>query len=241
MYPKDSLWIEYAFKLVDRTENSDFKFAVILDKDSLIAYAPEGSRESEWTQLAFSKCDICPLDEKKVRNCPIAYNLSGLFIAFKDVFSIEKADITVNTIDRSYFKHDTIQQGLRSIFGIYMAASGCPHMTVLKPMVRFHLPFASIEETVYRHASNYLLGQYYDFMDNNKGDFLFEELKKKNEAVDSVNHGICRRIENVNEGDATKNALTILNVAGLMVNLELESKLDSLKYLYRVGSTSKSL
>lgn len=233
MYPKNSIWIEYHFKLVDRPELKELVFTVVLDKETLIAYSPEGSCESEWTRLGFNKCDICPLDEKEVRNCPIAYNLSGLFIAFKDVYSIEKADITVNTEDRSYFKHDTIQQGLRSIFGIYMASSGCPHMSVLKPMVRFHLPFASIEETVYRHVSNYLLGQYYDFMEKSEADFLFQELKKKNEAVDSVNHGICKRIENVNEGDATKNALTILNVAGLMVNLELESKLDSLKYLYK--------
>ena len=60
-----------------------------------------------------------------------------------------------------------------------------------------------------------------------------QELIKKNKFVDEVNHGICRRIENINEGDANKNALTILNIAGLMVNLELENRLDSLKYLFK--------
>lgn len=233
MCSDDTIWIEYDFRLIDRPDSDNLKFTVTLDRESLIAYSPTGARESEWTKLDFNKCSICPLDSKKVKNCPIAYNLSGLFEAFKYVYSIEKADITVRVQERSYHKQDTIQQGLRSIFGIYMAASGCPHMNVLKPMVRFHLPFASIEETVYRHVSNYLLGQYYDFIDGKKPDFIFEELKRKNECVDSVNHGICKRIENVNEGDATKNALTILNVAGLMVNMELESKLDSLKYLFR--------
>lgn len=224
--------INYSFKFTERTTNNLFSYEVVLDKKTLIAQTPNGASDSEWTRLGFSKCSICPLDGKKIKHCPIAYNLSGLFSAFQNVLSIEKADITVTTEDRTYFKHDTIQQGLRSIFGIYMAASGCPHMSVLKPMVRFHLPFASIEETIYRHVSNYLLGQYYGYMEQQKGDFLFQELRSKNESVDAVNHGICHRIENVNEGDAIKNALTILNVAGLMVNLEIESKLDSLKYLY---------
>ena len=37
-----------------------------------------------------------------------------------------------------------------------MALSGCPVLEQLKPMARFHLPFASVEETIYRAASMYL-------------------------------------------------------------------------------------
>ena len=33
-------------------------------------------------------------------------------------------------------------------------------MESLKPMVRFHLPFATVEETVFRSVSTYLLSQY---------------------------------------------------------------------------------
>ncbi len=233
MDKQNNFWIEYCFKFLDRADIPDLKFTVYINKETLIALPPEGCKHSEWTGLKFNKCDICPLNESENRDCPIAYNLSGLFEHFSDVLSIEKVEITVNVLERSYYRKDTIQQGLRSIFGIYMAASGCPHMNVLKPMVKFHLPFASIEETVYRHVSNYLLGQYYDNIDGKKADFVFEELIKKNKFVDEVNHGICRRIENINEGDANKNALTILNIAGLMVNLELENRLDSLKYLFK--------
>lgn len=228
-----AFWIEYRFKLLDHKEKEDIVFTVYINKDTLIAYPPESSKESEWTKLTFNQCKDCPLDAVKYKNCPIAYNLSGLFGAFQNVYSIEKAKITVTVEERIYQKETTVQQGLRSIFGIYMAASGCPCMTVLKSMVRFHLPFASIEETVYRHVSNYLLSQYYEYIDGKKVDFAFEELKKKNQLVDAVNYGMCKRIENVGEGDVARNALTILNVGGLMVNMELESRVDSLKYLFQ--------
>jgi hypothetical protein len=109
-------------------------------------------------------------------------------------------------------------------------------MQVLKSMVRFHLPFASVEETIYRHVSNYLLSQYYAFLDGKKADFSFEELKKQNKLVDDVNCGMCKRFENVGEGDVARNALTILNVGGLMLNMELESGVDSLKYLFNTDN-----
>ena len=48
-----------------------------------------------------------------------------------------------------------------SLIGIYMVTSGCPIMDKLRPMARFHLPFASTEETIYRAISTYLLGQYF--------------------------------------------------------------------------------
>ena len=39
-------------------------------------------------------------------------------------------------------------------------------------------------------------------------------------------------IEKINEADANKNALIILNAIGMMLDMELKSKLDSLKYLF---------
>ena len=42
-----------------------------------------------------------------------------------------------------------------------MATGGCPALAKLRPMARFHLPFATREETLFRSASAYLLGQYF--------------------------------------------------------------------------------
>ena len=230
---KNTFWIEYQFSFLEATDRKDLVFTINIDKETLQIQTPEKSHETQWSKLSFYKCSNCPLNTENHKNCPIAYNLSALFDEFQNVYSTEKVKITVKTEERVYSKESTVQQGLRSIFGIFMAASGCPNMNVLKSMVRFHLPFASVEETIYRHVSNYLLSQYYAFLEGKKVDFSFEELKKQNKLVDEVNCGMCKRFENVGEGDVARNALTILNVGGLMLNMELESGVDSLKYLFQ--------
>lgn len=231
MNTENTFWIKYQFTFLE-SEREDIIFTITIDKETMEIQTPENSHETQWSKLSFYKCSNCPLNNDVDKNCPIAYKLSALFEAFQNVYSTEKAKITVDTKERTYSKETTVQQGLRSIFGIFMAASGCPNMTILKSMVRFHLPFASVEETIYRHVSNYLLSQYYAFLQDEKVDLSFEELKKQNKLVDEVNCGMCKRFENVGEGDVARNALTILNVGGLMLNMELESGVDSLKYLF---------
>ena len=53
-----------------------------------------------------------------------------------------------------------VQMGVSSLLGVIMTTSGCPIMAQLKPMVRFHLPFASLEETIFRMVSMHLVAQY---------------------------------------------------------------------------------
>lgn len=230
------IWIEYIFDFEDDTRE-DKKFLVLLDKKTLIAvppYDPDVIHEEEnWTLLDFHQCEICPLSKEKNKYCPIAYNIAGLAKEFSEIYSIEQVNITVNVEERTYSKHDSVQQGLRSIIGIYMATSGCPHMEILKPMARFHLPFASMEETIYRQSSNYLLKQYFEMLDGKKPDILLEEFAQINDKITLVNNGICKRIDYITDADSNKNALIILNTVNLVLDIELQSKLDSLKYLFK--------
>ncbi|HOV15039.1 MAG TPA: hypothetical protein PK771_12185 [Spirochaetota bacterium] len=229
------VWIEYIFDFEE--PKSDKRFLVLLDKKNLIALPPENlvdeGEENRWTDLDFHQCEICPLSKNDVKKCPIAKNISGLAKEFSDIYSIEQVNITVNTQERSYFKRDSVQQGLRSILGIYLATSGCPHMEILKPMARFHLPFASMEETIYRQVSNYLLSQYFAFLDGKIPDINLKKLEDKNNFINLVNQGMCNRIDCVTEADSNKNALIILNAVNLMLGIELQTKLDSLKYLFK--------
>jgi hypothetical protein len=224
------LWIEYLFDF--QGKRPDLEFLVLLDRSTLRALPPEGSREQEWTLLDFNKCSICPLLSSEARNCPIAFNLSGLTGKFSEMVSFDRAQITVNTEERSYHKGDTIQQGARSILGIYMASSGCPHMSILKPMVRFHLPFASLEESIYRHVTSYLLNQYFDYVSGKRPDIDLEELRKKQDLVDQVNRGIIKRLQGISRSDANRNALVILNTLGAMVKVGIDDKLEQLRYLF---------
>ncbi len=226
----DNFSIKYIFEF---DSNDSLEFAVNINRKTLISVAPTESKESKWTLLDFNKCEHCPFTQDKVKNCPIAFNISGVAENFAKRLSTEEINVRVITEEREYYKRETVQHGLRSILGIYTATSGCPHMDILKPMARFHLPFATVEETMYRYVTSYLLSQYFEYNKGNKPDFDLDGLLEKSDNVDKVSYGISTRIEEITVGDANNNAIVILNAIGLMLKIEIDNKLDSLRYLFK--------
>ena len=227
---EDYIRIKYTFHFEERKE--DVEFTVVLHPRTLYAVAPEESRETNWTRLSFQQCDICPLNSKKVRNCPIIYNISGVLSRFTDFWSTDPVLVTVDTMERSYTKRDVLQQGLRSLLGIYMATSGCPHMEILKPMARFHLPFATLEETIFRHISTFLMGQYFEHMQGKNFEVDFARMMEKYDLITFVNDGILKRVRSVPANDANVNALLALQVFAPAIKLKLKDNLEYLRYLY---------
>lgn len=225
--------IRYNFHFLEQPEWEDLSFTVLLDRVTGTAKSPAECRGQRWTRLGFNRCSICPLSEEAVSHCPIAYNISGLIERFNGVFSIESCEITVEVSQRTYLKRTHASEGLGSLLGIYMATSGCPHMAPLKPMARFHLPFASLEETIYRQAGNLLLSEYFRQKADSRVGLDVQQLVEVNTCIDQVNLGICRRVEHVVETDVSRNALAVLNVFGLMLRQQLQDHLGSLSYLYQ--------
>ena len=56
-------------------------------------------------------------------------------------------------------RETSAQQAMSSVLGLIMATSGCPWTDRLRPMARFHLPFASEAETLYRSVGMFLLAR----------------------------------------------------------------------------------
>ena len=114
-----------------------------------------------------------------------------------------------------------------------MATSGCPHMEFLRPLTRFHLPFSTPEETIYRVTSYYLLKQYIE--NKNKGvdeAITLDTLNDSYANVEEVNKGMLARLHSISKGDADKNALVILNNFSQMIGMEIEMDYDSLSEFF---------
>lgn len=156
--PEDALFIHYLFRFEDETEQ---EIKIYLDPVTLQYLPQHPLTGDEWTRLGHHQCEGCPLDAEHHPNCPLALSVEGLVNVFLEKFSYETAEITVQTNERTYFKDTTMQKGLSSILGLLMVSSGCPVMDKLRPMVRLHLPFASVLETTFRTTSTYLLGQFF--------------------------------------------------------------------------------
>jgi hypothetical protein len=218
--------IEYRYQF--RTGAST-TFKLELDRETLHLRRSLKTDPPLWALLNHKRCENCPLAGADHTYCPIALNFVDVADRFKDMVSHENVSVTVLTEDRTYSKNTTIQQGLSPLIGIIMATSGCPVLDHLKPMVRFHLPFASLEDTVFRMVSMHLLVQYYRNQDGLSAEWSLEELSRVYAEVGIVNRDFAIRLRDAAKKDANINALVNLDCFATMVPLVAEDTLAALK------------
>lgn len=215
------LSFHYKFTLSD----GNFReFDVELNSETLSLARKEKGSYPEWTWLPYHKCPNCPLSDAQHPRCPIAANLVDLVEFFKDSISYEEVDVEISTEARRYVKRTTLQSGISSLIGIYMVTSGCPVMDKLRPMVRTHLPFATVEETMYRVLSMYLLAQYFLYKRGQQPDWDMEKLTEIYEEIRTVNKSFCQRLSGTHIKDAILNAVVTLNAFADLTNFSLRRK-----------------
>lgn len=222
--------ISYCFVFKDGPKKV---FTVNLNDQSLNVTPPRDQAKPEWTRLSNFRCEECRL-AGGTQYCPIAVNISEIVEFFKSFISYQPVDVSVATKERVYGKKTTVQEGLGSLLGIYMAASGCPSMERLKPMVRFHLPFASMEDTVFRCASTYLLAQYFLRKQGRQSDPDLVGLAEFYMEIQKVNQGMSQRLRRVVGKDAVNNAVICLDMFAQELPFAIEERLKELEQTFAV-------
>jgi hypothetical protein len=109
-----------------------------------------------------------------------------------------------------------------------MATSGCPVLEQLKPMVRFHLPFASLEETIFRMVSMYLVAQYLRHQAGKTAEWGLDGLRKIYAQVEQVNSDFADRLVGAAQNDVNINALVNLDAFAKMVPLAADKLLHKI-------------
>ena len=210
------------------------EFLITLDAESLLYVNDWQGKLPKWTELEFQQCPGCPLRGYEFKYCPAAANLHPMMEFFKDSNSFDECEITLETPERIYSKRTSVQKGVSSMIGIIMVTSGCPILSKLKPMARFHLPFASPQETLYRALSMYLVQEYFKHKQGLPADWELQNLTKIYDDVHEVNVAFARRLSHMESKDADVNALIILDNLGNYVNFSLDrEKLKSIEDLFR--------
>lgn len=218
--------IVYAYRF---SNGSTKIFDILLDKRTLALITERREDLPEWARLEFNQCAICPLDKTTAPYCPIAVNLSEIAEAFKYCSSLDRVDVSVTVEERTYVKAATVPHGLSPLMGIIMTTSGCPVMEPLKPMVRYHLPFASLEETVFRMVSMYLVGQFLRNHEGKTAEWSVEGLTRIYADVEKVNKGFVQRMYSAAKNDGNVNALVNLDIFAIMVPRVAEDMLQQLR------------
>lgn len=206
-------------------------FHIALDSTAHYLHAGHGLRP-EWTLLSHRRCPHCRLPDNEADYCPIAVNIADLVAAFQDIASYGNCTVSCVSADRIVSKDTTVQDGLSSIMGIIMATSGCPSLDILRPMAWFHLPFASVDESLFRSSSTYLLRQYFQAQIGGKPDFLLDRIKDHYLNIERVNHGMLERIRHATVLDADRNAIVVLNSLAQILSMEVDESLETLRPLF---------
>lgn len=231
MSEKETIEFKYLFIFKDgRRQSSNIK----LDSKTLrLIQEANGIRPSRWTKLDSSKCSNCPLNSEEHPECPLALNLSTIVPQFSDMHSYNEVHVIVESEDRTFSRDTDLQTALSAILGIFMVTSDCPNMMSLRPMVRFHLPFATIEETIFRSVSTYLLGQYFNHKNGKEADWDLKGLVENYKTIQIVNYGMASRMRSVVDKDANLNALVVLDVFAKELPFSIDKSLEMLEYLFR--------
>ena len=185
-----------------------------------------------WTALEFHQCPHCPHDKESVQHCPVAMGLTGIIDRFEKIFSFDELNLEVITNQRRVTQHTTAQHALGSLIGLLFATSGCPHTDYFKPMARFHLPLASMKDTMFRVTSMYLMAQYFRQKEGLESDFEFAGLKDILDNMHLLNIMIAERIRNATETDSSLNAVIHLDTFLGMMPIVSQEQLAELRPLF---------
>lgn len=188
-----------------------------------------------WTQLATDRCPNCPLDPATHAYCPTAVDVHAVAAKFSAIASYRTARVTVVVGARTTISNCDMNTGLRSLFGLCMALSGCPITRRLRPMALRHLPFASMEETLARVVSHYLLKQYFVMKDGGTPDWELKELTALYEALDVVNSTFVNRLRRASERDSNLNAVCGFATFSRLYAMALDDVLGEEKAVFLQG------
>jgi len=225
--------IKYTFEFED---GSSWVYDLQFDAEHYFL-PKEGTAIKEWTQLGFQQCPNCPLKAANCAQCPVARNLNQVVEDSKTTLSVKRAKVRVETSERHYEKECATQEGLRSLFGVVMASSGCPHLDWLRPLARFHLPFSDADETLFRVLSLEALKAFFSG-DEVSLSSVSKKIADRYREVETVNHSFVKRIRTYCQADADKNAIAALDVFVQMFPYQMQSNFDSLRAFFSDKSKS---
>ena len=220
--------ITYDFRFAD---GQTFHFEVPLHGWRETAANRDAPRP-DWTLLAQDRCPNCPLDPAQHRYCPAAVDLHAAAAKFSSIVSYARAHVDVVVGERTYSSECDMNTAVRSLFGLYLALSGCPVTGRMRPMALRHLPFSSMQETLGRAVGHYLTKQYLVMRAGGTPDWQLTGLGRLYEELDEVNMAFIGRLRRASERDSNLNALCGLSTFARFYSMGLDDLLDEEKALY---------
>jgi hypothetical protein len=213
-------------------------YKLSFDKGNAVEFAVDTERQSPtegiglkpfWTRLGHHQCPNCPLAARPGRYCPAALDIEHIVDSFAHIESYAQVDVQVQIGERTHSKRTDVQSALRSLLGLSLATSACPVLSQMKGPGRLHMPFATVEETLFRMVGAYFVGQYIKAQQGEMPDFSLESLSRMYAEVQTVNQHLKKRLDDAVLRDANVNAVVSLMSVAMLVSFSLDHQLQELE------------
>jgi hypothetical protein len=235
--------IRYRFDLPDGSQKT---LDLLFDAATFRLSNPIPAEPPFWTELKFNQCANCPLSTERHAHCPAAVQMAAALEPLNALVSFDTVGVTVVQSERTVRVETTAQQAMSSVLGLIMATAGCPWTDRLRPMARFHLPFANEAETLYRSVSMFLLsielgGRGHASAvaqapaagaDAAPPPRTFAPLEELYKNLHVVNRDVSRRLGAATHTDPARNAIALLDTYTTLLPAALDRSLDELRPLF---------
>lgn len=179
---------------IEAEDGSREEFALDISLPAVELAPPPAKGLPDWTRLDYHQCEHCPLKPRQSPYCPVAAQLVDYGQRMGRAVSYKKVKLTVDQEGKHLTAEVPAHEALRSVLGLVMATSGCPHMKFFKALARYHQPLADMELTILRSMSFYLLHQYFRGTKPLDWDTSFAGLIEIYKAAQEVNRGLANRL-----------------------------------------------
>ena len=119
-----------------------------------------------------------------------------------------------------------------------MATSSCPILSRLKPLASFHLPFATMDETVRRIVGAYLIKERFHYVNkkkNHEPDWDLKGIQSLYEDLEVVNCQLMSRLRDASNEDANYNAMYTFVSFSMIVNMGINEFLETTNDVLKEG------
>lgn len=213
---------------VDSSERVSYRLKDASGREWTLLGDERASALPVWTELSCEKCPGCPLADEPGARCPAAVAVAPMIEAAKSLTSFERVEVTVTTREREFRKTTSVQEALRSALGLRMSTSGCPVLEPLRALARFHLPFATPEETLFRAAGLFALRAEFE----GRIGWL-QDLRETYARLGGLNQAFSRRLRTACKGDASINAVVNLFSLSTILADEIDGGVEGLREVVR--------
>lgn len=217
---------------------SIIRYTLTLDETTRIRFEIDTERSGSlqdtasapaWTRLDHHQCAHCPLAGADHSHCPAALDIAHIVEQFRELPSCQAVHVQADIHKRTHNLDTDLQTALQSLLGLMLATSTCPVLSRMKGPARLHMPFATVDETLFRMVGAYFIGQYHQGRQGHQPDWSLRQLAAFYEEVQSVNRHLKMRLDALAGKDAHLNAIVSLMSMSMLVSFSLDQNLENLQ------------